>query len=89
MQITIDILPHLEQALTQTNQSPQELILQLLAQNLIPSTALSSPPTTALNFPTDPLFQLAGSISSELTDVAENHDDYIGQALYDEMHCDE
>mgnify|MGYP000515943231 CR=1 FL=1 len=34
----------------------------------------------------DPLFQLAGSITSKIPDLAENHDQYLGEALYEEMH---
>ncbi|MBF2029828.1 MAG: hypothetical protein IGS48_24255 [Oscillatoriales cyanobacterium C42_A2020_001] len=84
--LTITLPDELEQALiqtaTQTNQSAEDIILQLLTQKLIPSSPVS-------DLTTDPLFQLAGCISSELTDVAENHDYYIGQALYKEMHRSE
>jgi hypothetical protein len=33
----------------------------------------------------DPLLQLAGIVDSDITDVGERHDEYIGQAIYDEM----
>jgi hypothetical protein len=33
----------------------------------------------------DPLMKLFGSIDSGLGDVAERHDEYLGQALADEM----
>lgn len=33
----------------------------------------------------DPLLQLAGSVTSDVTDVCERHDEYIGQALFEEM----
>lgn len=35
---------------------------------------------------TDPLMRLAGMFQSDLPGVFERHDEYIGQALYDEMH---
>jgi hypothetical protein len=79
---TITLPDNLEQALsqtlTQTKQTPEETILQLLTQSLIPAID----PDLA----NDPLFQLAGCITSDLTDIADNHDHYIGQALYQEMH---
>ena len=31
----------------------------------------------------DPLLQLAGTFESDITDVSERHDEYIGQALRD------
>ncbi len=37
----------------------------------------------------DPLFKLIGCIHSDIPDLAENHDYYIGQALYEEMHRNE
>jgi hypothetical protein len=93
--LTITLPDELEQALAQTaaqtNQSAEDLILQLLTQKLTPTDASSPivPNSTIIDFTTDPLFQLAGCISSEFTDVAENHDHYIGQAVYDEMQRDE
>jgi hypothetical protein len=33
----------------------------------------------------DPLLQLAGTLECDVPDVSERHDDYIGQALYEEM----
>ena len=93
--LTITLPDELEQALSQTaaqtNQSAEALILQLLTQNFSSTEAIAPivPNSTIIDFTTDPLFQLAGSISSEFTDVAENHDYYIGQALYEEMHRDE
>jgi hypothetical protein len=79
---TITLPDNLEQALSQTltktQQTPEETILQLLTQSLIPAID----PDLA----NDPLFQLAGCITSDLTDIADNHDHYIGQALYQEMH---
>jgi hypothetical protein len=91
MKVTITIPPHLETALNQTDGTPEELILQLLTQKLMPTDA--PPPivanSTAPDQSPDPLFQLAGCITSDLTDVAQNHDYYLGQALYEEMHRDE
>lgn len=85
MQITINLPEALEQTLiaqaTETETTPEQLIIELLSQTLIP-TPLSPDLTN------DPLFQLAGSITSNIPDLAENHDYYIGQALYEEMHRD-
>src|SRR5574341_399935 len=33
----------------------------------------------------DPLLQLAGVLESDLNDVAERHDDYLGQQLLEEL----
>lgn len=37
----------------------------------------------------DPLLQLIGAFTSPVTDAAERHDYYIGQALYREMRGEE
>ncbi len=82
MQVTIDLPEALKQSLlsqaAQTQTTPEQLILAILAQKFLP------PSTPDLS--NDPLFQLAGSITSNITDIAENHDHYIGQALYEEMY---
>ena len=79
--LTITLPDALEQALAQTaaqNQTtPEQVILDALAQQFLP------PSTPDLS--DDPLFQLAGSITSNIPDLAENHDYYLGQALYEEM----
>jgi hypothetical protein len=81
--LTITLPDVLEQVLTQTaaqaNQSAEDLILQLLTQKLIPASAPE----------TDPLIALFGSIQSNYSDLADRHDDYIGQNLYEEMYRDE
>ena len=33
----------------------------------------------------DPLLALAGTLTSDVTDIGERHDEYIGQALLKEM----
>ena len=77
--ITITLPDRLEQAITQARQDTQtteeQMILQLLTQLLTP---LPDPKT-------DPLLKLIGCINSDITDVAENHDNYLGQALYEEL----
>lgn len=84
MQITIDLPEALQQTLidqaAQNQTTPEQLIIQALTQKFLPPSA---PDLT-----NDPLFQLAGSITSNIPDLAENHDYYIGQALYEEMHRD-
>lgn len=83
---TITLPDNLEQALNkalnQTQQTPEETILQLLTQSLTPTAPPPDPKT-------DPLHQLIGCIDTDIPDIAENHDHYIGQALYEEMHRDE
>ncbi len=37
----------------------------------------------------DPLLALLGSITCDVTDVSERHDEYIGQGLYDEIRAGE
>jgi hypothetical protein len=81
MQITITIPPHIEQAISQTNQSPEEVILQLLTQKF------ATPPAQSLE--NDPLIALFGSIHSDYPDLADQHDRYIGQAIYEEMNRNE
>jgi hypothetical protein len=86
MQLTIDLPEALQQSLlsqaAQTHTTPEQFIIQLLTQNLIPNT----PPSDLTN---DPLFQLIGCIDSDILDVPEKHDEYIGQAIYEEMHRDD
>jgi hypothetical protein len=78
--LTITLPDLLEQVLAkaanQTNQSAEELILQLLAQTL-------NPPSSSLSDAADPLLKLIGCITTDLTDVAVNHDRYLGQAHYE------
>lgn len=85
--LTIILPDALEQALAQpaaqANQSTEELIVQLLTQNLIDQENSAATP---LELPDDPLFRLAGCITSDVGDAADHHDYYIGKAIYDEMH---
>ncbi|HEY9859575.1 MAG TPA: hypothetical protein V6D16_08720 [Candidatus Obscuribacterales bacterium] len=48
------------------------------------SQQLTAQPQTQTSQPTedDPLLRLVGSLSIDVSDLAENHDYYIGQALY-------
>jgi hypothetical protein len=75
----------LEQALTaqaeRLNKSPEEVVLQVLSQQLTnPSQSEALQKTE-----TDPLLRLIGSLSVDIPDLAENHDYYLGQALYQEL----
>jgi hypothetical protein len=79
----------LEQALNaqaeRLNKSPEEVVLQVLSQQLITSSQ-----SNFIQQPnTDPLLRLIGSLSVDIPDLAENHDYYIGQALYQELRGDE
>ena len=54
------------------------------------SLVLKSLEETAAQIPdvdNDPLIALFGSIHSDMPDLAENHDRYLGQAIADE-HCE-
>lgn len=87
--LVINLPDDLEQALTaqaeQLNQSPEEVALQMLSQQLI----VRSQPEIAPLSEDDPLSQLIGSLQIDIPDLAENHDYYIGQALYRELTGDE
>jgi hypothetical protein len=75
----------LEQALTtqakRLNKSPEETMLELLSQQLTNPSEIEGVQQSE----TDPLLKLIGSISVDIPDLAENHDYYIGQALYREL----
>ncbi|MFN6518417.1 MAG: hypothetical protein RMY29_028565 [Nostoc sp. CreGUA01] len=75
----------LEQALTaqaeRLNKSPEEVVLQVLSQQF----TNRSQSETSEKTETDPLLRLIGSLSVDIPDLAENHDYYIGQALYQEL----
>jgi plasmid stability protein len=84
--LTITLPDALEQALAQTaaqaNQSTEEMVVQLLTQTLMPNSESKSEEA-------DPLMALFGCIKSDIPDLAERHDEYLGQALYEEMHRNE
>lgn len=81
---TITLTDDLEEILTsqaeRLNKSPEELVLQVLSEQLVSPLQSNSPQTQS-----DPLLQLIGSLSLDIPDLAENHDYYIGQALYQEL----
>ncbi len=62
----------LQQKAQQAGRTPEEMVLEWLTKEVQPE-------------PEDPLLALVGSISCDVTDVAERHDYYIGQALMKEM----
>jgi hypothetical protein len=78
-QITIELPEALQQSLlnqaAQTQMTPEYLIIQALNQYLQPATT-----------DTDQLLSLIGTLDLGTTDLAENHDRYIGEALYQELH---
>ena len=53
-------------------------ILATLEKSLDSTSAVPDPPQ-------DALFQLAGCIESQYTDISINHDHYLGQALQEDM----
>jgi len=86
--VTITLTDDLEEVITsqaeRLNKSPEEIVLQVLSQQL---TTLFQP--NLLQAESDPLLRLIGSLNIDIPDLAENHDDYIGQALYQELKKDE
>jgi hypothetical protein len=76
---TIDLPEALQQTLinqaAQTQITPEQLIIQALNQYLQPAAT-----------DTDQLLSLIGTLDLGTTDLAENHDQYIGEALYQELH---
>lgn len=80
-------------AKTLTIQLPEDLELKLNAQAKKLNVSLESlilqsleQSVTQLELDQDdPLVQLFGSIKTDIKDVADNHDYYIGQALYEEL----
>jgi hypothetical protein len=81
----ITLSDDLEQALTTqaecSNRSPEEIMLQLLSEQLTSLPKLGAVQRTEA----DPLLQLIGSLSADVSDLAENHDYYVGQALHREL----
>jgi len=81
----ITLSDDLEQALTtqalRLNKSLEEIMLQVLSEQLTNPSRLRA----AQQAEVDPLLQLIGSLSVDIPDLAENHDYYIGQALYQEL----
>jgi hypothetical protein len=86
--VTITLTDNLEEAITfqaeRLNKSPKEIVLQVLSQQL---TTLFQPDLSQAE--SDPLLRLIGFLNIDIPDLAENHDDYIGQALYQELKKDE
>ena len=82
--LTIQLPDDLQQTLlnraAQTQLTLEQIILTTLNQQFLQ-------PTTP-DLTDDPLFQLAGCITSNIPGLAENHGYYLGQALYQEMNRD-
>ena len=68
--------PLLERA-KQAGRTPEETAIYCL------TAAFAGPQRLS---PADPLLELAGSVESEVIDVAERHDYYLGQQLMKELH---
>ncbi|PZV12510.1 MAG: hypothetical protein DCF20_17445 [Pseudanabaena sp.] len=86
--LMITLPDNLDQALTaqaqRLNQSPEAIVVQALTKQL---TFLSQV-TSLQTVETDPLLKLIGSLNVDIPDLAENHDHYIGQYLYQELQVD-
>jgi hypothetical protein len=81
IQLTDELEEKLIAQAEQLHQSPEALALYALTQQLVaPLHSEATVPITE-----DPLLKLIGSIDVDIPDLAENHDDYIGQALYREL----
>lgn len=80
IQLPDDLQQTLLQRAAQTQLTLEQIILTTLSQQFLQPTAP--------DLDDDPLFQLAGCITSNIPDLAENHDYYLGQALYQEMNRD-
>lgn len=82
--LTITLPDNLDQALTaqsqRLNQSPEVIVVQALTKQL---TFLAQASVQTVE--TDPLLRLIGSLNVDIPDLAENHDHYIGQDLYQEL----
>jgi hypothetical protein len=80
---TIELPEALQQTLihqaTQTHITPEELIIQALNQYLHTQQSDNSTPET------EQLLSLIGTLDLGTTDLSENHDQYIGEALYREL----
>ena len=88
--LTIQISEDLEQVLVSQarlfNKSLEEVVVEILSQKL-PGPPQPQPEVAVED---DPILKLIGSLHLDgITDLGENHDYYIGQALYREMHPDE
>lgn len=72
--LTLEISDPIYQMLLKTakqiGQTPEQVVLNWLENRVKQSTK-------------DPLLQLAGIFDSDLTDISEHHDEYIGNALRD------
>ena len=68
-----DLFASLKRAADQAGSTPEQVAANRLAED-------------AQRREQDPLLKLLGSIDSDITDVAENHDKYIGDGLMAEMH---
>ncbi len=86
---TINLPDNLEQALNaqaeRLNQAPEEIVLQALLKQL----EFLNQSTLVKSSEADPLLRLIGSINVGIPDLAENHDYYIGKALYQDSKLNE
>lgn len=67
-----EVYEHLAQWTRQIGQTPEHWIAAWISRSVQETLQ-------------DPLIQLAGTIESDVTDVSERHDEYLGQAILDEM----
>ena len=71
-EIPDDIYDLLLKSAKQAGKTPEAIVLEWLSN-------------VAQRLTDDPLLQLAGIFESNLTDVSDRHDDYIGQGLLEEL----
>lgn len=78
--VTLELPEALYAALVDKAQQQRSTPEQLIFDSLAAAFGNGAPPAEE-----DPLLQLAGCIETDITDIAERHHDYIGQALLDEL----
>jgi hypothetical protein len=60
---------------SQTQLTPEQVIIQTLIQRFLPNPPIAPSPET------EQLLSLIGTLDLKTTDLAENHDRYIGETL--------
>jgi hypothetical protein len=68
LEIPDDVYEPILKRAAQIGQTPEQIISQWIENAVKQAT-------------TDPLLQLAGAFESEVSDISERHDEYIGQSL--------
>ena len=78
--VTIDLPEPLYAALAEKAQQERSTPEQMILDSLVTAFGNGAQPHDE-----DQLLQLLGCIETDVTDIAERHHDYLGQALLDEL----